>query len=110
MTGARISNWQPFPDPRKLETLTAPFGPGCYEIRYRNTKVCCGRGGHVAQRMTSLLPVQLGSGTRKNSRKRNFIKSHLGEIEYRTFACKTVGELISLEARLRTTGNYLFPT
>jgi len=27
------SEWRRFPDPRKLEFLIAPFGPGCYELR-----------------------------------------------------------------------------
>jgi hypothetical protein len=88
------TKWRSFSDPRKNEMLLAPFGAGCYDIRHtrkngqKALSVCCGLGGHVAQRMISLLPEPLGAGTRKNLRKRKYIKRHLPSIEYRTIACK----------------------
>ena len=90
--------------------LVAPFGPGCYDIRHNRKKVCCGSGGHVAQRMTSLLPPPLGAGTRNNSRKRQYVEDNIAHIEYRTFACGTVSEAKALEAKLRAQRGYLFPT
>jgi hypothetical protein len=39
------SAWRRFPDPRKLELLTAPFGPGCYELRDGEQLVVFGMGG-----------------------------------------------------------------
>jgi hypothetical protein len=57
------SQWRSFPDARSGGTLTAPFGPGCHELRRRDGQlVLFGMAGHVADRMTSLSPF--GSGTR----------------------------------------------
>jgi hypothetical protein len=62
------SEWRPFPDPRKSGILTAPFGAGCYELRHRDGRlVLFGTAGHVAYRMTSLLPKPFGSGHRSNA-------------------------------------------
>ena len=80
------TNWKPFPDPTKGELLTAPLGPGCYELRLKQSGrlVLFGSAGHVASRMTSLHPQ--GSGTRRNVDKRKFVGEHLSQIEYRTIA------------------------
>jgi hypothetical protein len=76
------SEWRRFPDPRKLELLTAPFGPGCYELRDGVQLVLYGMGGHVTEGMASRLPEPLGCGHRDNQAKREFILDHLGRIEY----------------------------
>ena len=47
-------------DPRKLELLTAPFGPGCYQLRDGVQLLVFGMGGHVAQRMSSLCQLLKG--------------------------------------------------
>jgi len=94
------SEWLPFPDPRKREMLTAPFGPGCYELRHGSQMILFGMGSHVAQRMTSLLPAPFGHGTRNNSRKRGYIFDHLSNIEYRTLACSTREEAQECERHL----------
>ena len=95
------SEWRPFPDPRKLEFLTAPFGPGCYELRHGAQLVLYGKGSHVAERMASLLPAPFGCGTRNNQDKRKYVFDHLGSIEYRTLACATPEEAKKNERDLR---------
>jgi hypothetical protein len=114
MTKSNWSKWRPFPDPRKLGLLSAPFGPGCYEVRRRkgsiSEKILFGRGAHVAKRMTSLLPKPLGAGARNNSNKRKYIKDNLLLIEYRTLACASVPESKVQENALRKEGRYKFPT
>ena len=112
-TPAIWSDWRPFPDPQSRGVLIAPFGPGCYDIRRQDTneKVLFGAAGHVAQRMTSLLPRPLGAGTRDNASKREYVARHIGHIEYRTAACSSVEEAKKLERELRKNRNsYLFPT
>jgi hypothetical protein len=93
--------------------LTAPFGPGVYEIRRRDTKrpVCFGIGGHCPARMSSLLPAPHGSGSRDNSRKRRYILRNLKQIEYRTCACRTRAEAAMIERRIRHDGrDWLYTT
>ncbi len=107
------SVWRPFPDPRRCGILTAPFGAGCYELRRSDTrrKVQFGSSSHVAQRMISLLPAPLGSGTRHNSKKREYILRHMHSIEYRTIARTTRVEALNLERNLKVNrGIYLFET
>lgn len=72
------SEWRSFPDPRKSGMLIAPFGPGCYQLRNGEQLVLFGQAGHVAYRMTSLLPDPLGCGTRGNEGKRKYVCEHLG--------------------------------
>ena len=86
------TDWKPFPDPTKGELLTTPLGPGCYELRLKQSRrlVLFGSAGHVASRMTSLHPQ--GSGTRKNADKRKFVGEHLNQIEYRTIAAARAGQ------------------
>jgi hypothetical protein len=97
------SSWRSFPDPTKGGILVAPFGPGCYELRHRRSRklILFGKGGHVASRMTSLLPKPMGTGVRKNRRKRKYIRTHLPDIEYRTFPCTTREDATECENRLR---------
>jgi hypothetical protein len=103
------SEWRLFPDPRKYGTIIAPFGPGCYQLRNGKQLVLYGSGGHVAQRMTSLLPKPLGSGTRNNAGKREYVSKRLGEIEYRTLACATLDDAKTEERELRSRrSEYLF--
>src|SRR5271166_5915214 len=84
--GTQWTDWKPFPDPSKGGFITAPFGPGCYELRRADSGelVLFGSAGHVAYRMTSLLPS--GAGTRNNAGKRDYVRAHLAEIEYRVIA------------------------
>jgi hypothetical protein len=88
--------------------LIAPVGPGCYELREGKKLIPYGEGGHVAYRMTSLLPKPLGCGTRDNQDKRNYVFKHLGRIEYRTLACDTRREARIEEGKLRSQNNHLF--
>lgn len=105
------SEWRRFPDPRKLELLTAPFGPGCYELRHGMQLVLFGMGSHVAERMTSLLPAPFGCGTRNNRDKRKYVFDHLGSVEYRTLACATLEEAKQRERELRISrAVYMFQT
>lgn len=70
-----------------------------------------GEGSFVAQRMTSLLPKPFGSGTRSNSRKRDYILKHLHDIEYRTYPCADKNEAKLHEKKLKAQkALYVFPT
>lgn len=106
------SEWMPFPDPRTGGILHAPFGPGCYDLRLADgeQKVLYGKGDNVAYRMSSLLPAPLGTGTRKNAKKRQFVLEYLRSIEYRTIAFATSEEAEQCERELRANGGYRFPT
>jgi hypothetical protein len=95
------SGWHRFPDPRRRELLTAPLGPGCYELRDGTQLVLYGMSSHVAVRMTSLLPAPLGCGTRNNKDKRRYVLDHLGSIQYRTVACATREEAKRCERELQ---------
>lgn len=113
---ARVSSWSewlPFPDPRLGGYLVAPFGPGVYELRNKETGelVLFGSGKNVAYRMSSLLPHPLGQGTRNNSRKRDYVLQHLEHLEYRTAACRSESEAKSNERQTRDAGRaYIFGT
>ena len=104
------SEWRPFPDPAKGESLTAPFGPGCYELRHGAQSVCCGKSKNVAYRMSSLLPEPVGAGTRYNKDKPRYGADHLAAVEYRTVATETEQEAAAVEREIRAHGKYLFPT
>jgi hypothetical protein len=67
--------------------------------------------GHVAARMTSLLPPPYGTGTRRNDEKRKYILRHLSGLEYRTLACGTRTEAVQCELELvANKDNYRFKT
>ncbi|PRH86557.1 hypothetical protein C5L14_14575 [Labrys okinawensis] len=107
------SEWRPFPDPKHRGVLTAPYGPGCYEVRHisNGQKVLFGMGGHVAARLSSLLPEPLGTGRRNNKGKRDYCRGHLVDLEYRTLACLTRGEAEEAERGLKVrAADYMFPT
>lgn len=105
------SKWRRFPNPRQRESLIAPFGPGCYELRKGAQLVLYGKGENVASRMSSLLPVPFGCGTRNNAGKRAYVLENLKEIEYRTLACYTIEEAAECERQLRRKRSmYLFGT
>jgi hypothetical protein len=106
------SSYKPFPDPRKMELLHAPFGAGVYELRNNATMqlVLVGKGNNVAHRMTSLLPEPHGCGTRNNSNKRNYIFENLKSIQYRTLPCANEAEALSIEKKLRNENQYIYKT
>jgi hypothetical protein len=108
----RWSEWRQFPDPRKGEVLVAPFGPGCYDLRNRQSSesILCGMGDHLAQRMSSLLPQPYGCGTRDNAAKRDYVLANLGDVVYRTTATATKTESLDIERQLLCNERYLFPT
>ena len=111
-TSNRWSRWLAFPDPGKSGYLSAPFGPGVYEVRNRQTRelVLFGHGKNLAYRMSSLLPASFGAGTRKNARKREYVLTHLANIEYRTKACTSKKEAKNEERALRDKNSYIFQT
>ncbi|MCY4293119.1 MAG: hypothetical protein OXC72_15370 [Roseovarius sp.] len=107
------SKWRPFPDPQSGGYLIAPFGPGVYELHNRDTDawVLFGSSKNVACRMSSLLPVPVGAGTRNNAPKRNYVFDHLCHIDYRTKPCTTSDEARKEEQRLKAHAHhYIFPT
>ena len=104
------SEWRQFPDPRKLDSLTAPIGPGCFELRQREQKVLFGWGNRVAERMTTLLQRPLGAGAGHSNKKRAYVSEYLGSIEYRVIACGTPDDAKKLEEELkRNCEEYIFP-
>ncbi len=107
----RWSQWRPFPDPECGDYLIAPFGPGVYELGDSSTDelILCGKSKNVAYRMSSLLPSPLGAGTRKNSKKRQYVFRHLTKIEYRTMACADEDDAWETEAEMRSKNEYRFP-
>ena len=82
------SEWRPFPNPMNKEYLVAPFGAGVYQLRNKKVGefILFGTGGHLAYRMSSLLPKPYGEGTRGNTKKREYVWKHINEVEYRTIA------------------------
>jgi len=106
------SEWKPFPDPRKQEFIQAPFGPGVYELRRSDTKefVLRGKGKNCAYRMTSLLPLPYGRGTRKNEEKRRYVFQNIKLIAYRCCACSTDAEASKLEVARKKEAPCLFNT
>jgi hypothetical protein len=109
-----FNEYRPFPDPRKSEYLHAPYGPGVYDLRHIKSKqnVLFGISGRCAHRMSSLLPKPLGTGTRNNDKKRDYLLENIGDIEYRTCACKTRDEAAKIEQQIKQTPNngYIFNT
>ena len=105
------SDWRPFPDPRRGDYLHAPFGPGVYDVRDRETHeaILFGIGRNLAGRMPSLLPEPLGAGTRNNAGKREFLLQHLDKLEYRTMACQSKERAAAIERALPKM-SYRFPT
>ncbi len=106
------SDWRPFPDPRHGGYLTAPLGPGLYELRRTGSKqlVLLGCGGCCAARMSSILPAPFGTGTRNNAKKRAYVLDHLEDIQYRTMACESSDEARRRERSLLDDGDYVFGT
>jgi hypothetical protein len=99
------TDWKPFPDPAKGGFIVAPFGPGCYELRDTGSGklVLFGSAGHVAYRMSSLLPSGAGrapsGATRNNAGKRDYVRAHLAEIEYRVIALASRDDAKDFERR-----------
>jgi hypothetical protein len=111
MSQTEWSSWRPFPDPRKSESLTAPIGAGCYELRHRDGRfILFGTSKNVVYRMTSLLPKPWGAGGRSNADKRAYVFKHLADIEYRTSAFTTSQEAIVCERELKSNNTYIFTT
>ena len=109
----RWSRWRPFPDPGSGGCLSAPFGPGVYELRHRASGelILFGHSKNVAMRISSLLPPPLGSGKRKNREKREYVLEHLPDIEYRTKGCADKQAAMAEERRLRgAASEYRFRT
>ena len=102
MTDPVWQDWRPFPDPNSGDYLVAPFGAGVYWLRDSVTgeDIYIGQGGHVAQRMTSLLPAPFGHGHRENSELRQFVLANASRLEYTTTACPTKADAVLLEKRL----------
>lgn len=97
------TDWKAFPDPRKREYLTAPFGAGVYQLRNKQSfeYILFGKGKHLAERMTSLLPKPFGCGTRNNDFKREYVLKNLENIEYRTVSLITEEDMQICEDLLK---------
>lgn len=106
------SRWRPFPNPKGKGILHAPFGPGVYELRRKDTKelILVGMSKNCAHRMTSLFPSPVGAGTRRNSRKSSYVRRNLAKLQYRCGACKTERGAKKLERLMRSENGYKYPT
>ena len=101
------------PGPEKFGELTAPFGPGGYELRNRKSKelVLFGRSKNLAHRMYSLLPKPFGVLGRSNEKKKMYVFRNLNDIGYRTKASKSDKEAKQEERfLLARKHNYIFQT
>jgi len=109
---SRWSRWRPFPDPRSGGHLSAPFGPGVYELRNRMSGELplFGKSRNVAKRMSSLLCRPLSSGTRHNSPTREYVLKQLPNIDYRTKGCAKERVAKAAERKLRAANEYRFPS
>jgi hypothetical protein len=105
------TDWKLFPYSDKGGCLTAPLGPGAYDLRLASTgePILCGISRFTAVRMSSLLPRPRGTGTRKNAKKRQFVEQHLADIEHRTIAFATKQEARECEKQLLASQQYRFP-
>ena len=106
------TEWQSFPAAEINQFLSAPSGPGVYELRRRSTReyVLVGRSVKVARRMRSLLPKPYGRGTRNNLAKRQYVLDNIDDVDYRTVDCTTRDEAKAIEKALLATCKYLFNT
>ena len=82
------SKWRNFPDPRKGEYLNAPIGFGLYQLKKvkSNEFILFGIGKNCAYRISSLLPLPYGQGTRNNNFKRDYVLENISDIQYRTLS------------------------
>ncbi|WP_281682044.1 hypothetical protein [Zunongwangia profunda] len=82
-----------------------------YQLRNRvtNEYILFGRGKNVAYRMTSLLPKQIGQGTRNSDKKRFYVLKNINDIEYRTIALESEDESKILERKIKFKQEYKFP-
>jgi hypothetical protein len=104
------TEFSPFPSPLRLEYLHAPFGPGVYELKNAKNKelVYVGEGGHVAWRMTSLLPAPYGKRTRNNVKLRQYVFDNLNDIHYCALACKNKATAKQIQDDMIDNNNYMF--
>ncbi|MDO9154641.1 MAG: hypothetical protein Q7U47_13220 [Paludibacter sp.] len=106
------TEWKSFPDPRKGEFLTAPFGFGVYQLHNYKTNefILFGSANNLAYRMSSLLPKPYGQGTRNNKEKRIFVFENIENIKYRTIAFTMERVMKECEKELRQLKIHKFNT
>jgi hypothetical protein len=106
------SEWLPFPDPRKGEMLTAPFGCGLYQLKntVNDELILFGISKNCAYRMTSLLPTPLGRGTRNNKMKRDYLINNLYSLVYRTIFFLSEDDMKQTEKEIKTLNIHKFNT
>ena len=105
------SRWRRFPDPRLGGVLVAPIGMGIYELRLHDSSemLLFEPHGKLAYRMTALLPPPLGKGyPHNNIVLRDFILTHIEQIEYRTIAFEDIQKLIQFARKLKSEVYYKF--
>jgi len=106
------SEWDAFPDPRKGESITAPFGYGLYQLKNVSTGefILFGVSNNCAWRMTSLLPAPYGRGTRNNAAKREYLLENITSITYRTVSFLSKEEMIFAEQEIKKINVHKFNT
>lgn len=104
------SNWKLFPDPRRKDYLSAPFGFGVYQLYNKKTKeyVLFGRGKNLAFRITTMLPKPLGQGTRNNNNKKTYVLKNIEHIQYRTIPLENEKQCRNLEKNLKALNIHIF--
>ncbi|MCL7765059.1 hypothetical protein MPF19_16670 [Polaribacter sp. Z014] len=106
------TDWKDFPDPRKGDYVSAPFGFGLYQLKNFKTNefILFGIGNNCAYRMSSLLPKPFGQGTRNNEAKRDFVLENLKDIKYRTLSFTDVEEMKRVEKEIKVLKRHQYNT
>ena len=88
------------------------MGPGVYELRNRATGelVLIGSAKNCCYRLSSLLPAPWGQGTRRNSKKRDYVFKTIADIEYRYQHCSSDVEARVVERKRLKEADYVFKT
>ncbi len=82
------TEWRRLPDSSRGEMLTAPLGAGLCELRLATGElVLLTAGRNVASEMSQLLPDGIRPGLGATTSQHDFLREHLGELEYRVMGC-----------------------
>jgi len=116
------NEWLSIPNPIELKTtlykvfmeiLEHPMNPVLYQVRNSLTKenVLFGIGTRAAERLGSLLPKENGGrGIRNNTSKREYIRDHLENIEFRVTYFDSIEDAKVAERSLKLQDSHIFNT
>ena len=106
------SEWKPFPVPDQIRRITAPLGPGVYELKNHETGeyILVGISINIRNRMKSLMPPPYGVGRRNNYMKRQYVLDNYQDIVYRTVSTADRVEAEDIERSLLYSSKYIYNT